>query len=146
MLSTYARGTLDKEVQAYIQETCKIGSVVNARIAIGCATGILRRRNSDLLIVNGEHVVLTKEWPCYILHHLGYVKRKSNSKAKVTPDDFTQLKTNFLADIHAIVEMEEIPAALILNWDHTYLKYVPVSSWIMAKAGSKRVEISGIGN
>ena len=136
--------TLDKEVQAYIQETRKVGGVVNARIAIACATGILRRRNSNLLAVNDGHVVLTKGWARYILHRLGYVKRKSNSKAKVTPDDFTQLKSNFLADIRAIVEMEEIPAALILNWDHTGLKYVPVSSWTMAKAGSKRVEISGI--
>ena len=136
--------TLDKEVQAYIQETHKVGGVVNARIAIACATGILRRTNSNLLAVNGVHVVLTKEWAHNILHRLGYVKRKSNSKAKVTPDDFTQLKSNFLADIHVIVEMEEIPPALILNWDHTSLKYVPVSSWTMAKEGSKQMEISGI--
>ena len=87
--------TLDKEVQAYIQETRKVGGVVNARIAIDCATGILRRRNSNLFAVNGGHVVLTKEWARNILHRLGYVKRKSNSKAKVTPDDFTQLKSNF---------------------------------------------------
>ena len=43
--------TLDKEVQAYIQETHKVGGVVNARIAIACATGILQRRNSNLLAV-----------------------------------------------------------------------------------------------
>ena len=40
--------------------------------------------------------------------------------------------------------MEKIPPALIVNWDHTGLKYVPVSSWMMAKEGSKRVKISGI--
>ena len=34
--------TLDKEVQADIQETRKVGGVVNARIAIACATVILR--------------------------------------------------------------------------------------------------------
>ena len=44
--------TLDKEVQAYIQETRKVRGVVNARIAIACAAGILRRRNSNLLAVN----------------------------------------------------------------------------------------------
>ena len=114
---------------------------MNARIAITCATRILQRRNSNLLAINGGHVVLTKDWADYLLHHLGYVKRKSNSKDKVTPNDFTQMKSNFLADICAIVEMEEIPPALVLNWDHTGLKYVPVSSWTMAKEGSKRVEI-----
>ena len=40
--------------------------------------------------------------------------------------------------------MEEIPPSLILNWDHTGLKYVPVSSWTMAKEASKQVEISRI--
>ena len=56
---------------------------MKARIAIACATGILPRRNSNLLAVNSGHVVLTKNWACYLLHRLGYVKQKSNSKAKV---------------------------------------------------------------
>ena len=86
---------LDKEIQAYIQETRKLGGVVSARIAIACATGILQRRNSNLLAVNSGHVVLMKEWARYLLNRLGYVKRKSNSKAKVTPTDFTQLQSNF---------------------------------------------------
>lgn len=34
--------------------------------------------------------------------------------------------------------MEEIPPALMLYWDHTSLKYVPSSPWMMAKEGSKR--------
>jgi len=40
--------------------------------------------------------------------------------------------------------MEEIPDALILNWDHTALKYVSVSSWTMAEQGAKKVSIAGI--
>ena len=42
------------------------------------------------------------------------------------------------------MEMEEIPEDLIINWDHTGLHYSPVSSWTMAKEGSKRVEIAGL--
>ena len=74
----------------------------------------------------------------------GLSEVKLKSKAKVTPYNFAQMKSNFLADICAIVEMEEIPSALALNWDHTGLKYAPVSLWIMPKEGSKRMEISGI--
>ena len=37
--------------------------------------------------------------------------------------------------------MEDIPADLVLNWDHTGIHYVPVSSYTMEKEGSKRVEI-----
>ena len=74
----------------------------------------------------------------------GLREAKLKSKAKVTPYNFAQMKSNFLADICAIVEMEEIFSALVLNWDHTDLKYVPVSLWTMPKEGSKRVEISGM--
>ena len=35
------------------------------------------------------------------------------------------------------------PADLIINWDHTGLKYVPVSNWTMEVKGAKRVEIVG---
>ena len=114
---------------------------MNARIVIAYATGILQRRNSNLLAVNSGHVVLTKEWARYVLKRMGYVKQKSHSKAKVTPTYFTQLQSNILVDIRAIVEMEEGPP---VNWDFTRLKYVPVSAWTMAKEGLKQVDISGI--
>jgi len=52
--------------------------------------------------------------------------------------------TNYLYGIKGIVMMDEIPPSLIVNWDHTGLKYVPVSSWTMAKRGSKKVLIAGI--
>ena len=39
--------------------------------------------------------------------------------------------------------MDEIPPQLIINWDHTGINYVPVSSWTMEAPGTKRVEIIG---
>ena len=39
--------------------------------------------------------------------------------------------------------MDEIPPQLIINWDHTGINYVPVSSWTMETAGTKCVEIIG---
>ena len=39
--------------------------------------------------------------------------------------------------------MEDVPADLIINWDHTGLNYVPVSNWTMKHKGDKRVEITG---
>ena len=47
-------------------------------------------------------------------------------------------------DIKTIAEMEDVPQALIINWDHTGLNYVLVSNWTMAEFGSKRVEIVGL--
>ena len=37
--------------------------------------------------------------------------------------------------------MEDIPDELILNWDHTAINIVPVSTWTMNQKGENRVEI-----
>ena len=58
--------------------------------------------------------------------------------------DFEACKSQFLFDINAIVEMEEIPTDLIINWDHTGIKYVPVGNWTLAKEGSEGVDIVGL--
>ena len=58
-------------------------------------------------------------------------------------DNFAQLKSQFIFDIKSIVEMEEIPSDLIINWDQTGIKYMPVSNWIIADEGSKWVEVVG---
>ena len=39
--------------------------------------------------------------------------------------------------------MDEIPPQLIINWNHTGIYYVPVSSWTMEMVGTKCVEIIG---
>ena len=52
--------------------------------------------------------------------------------------------SDFEANIQVVVEIEEIPGELIANWNQTGIHYIPVSSWIMEKEGSKQVEIAGI--
>ena len=51
------------------------------------------------------------------------------------------MKEQFSIDVKAAVEIEEIPAGLIINWDQTGINYVPTNSWTMEKKGQKRVEI-----
>ena len=76
---------------------------------------------------------------------MNYVRRKATtSKSKFTPEEFSTLKSNFLSDVVSIVEMEEIPAPLILNWDQSGLKIIPSSQWSMDQKGAKRVEAVGI--
>ena len=120
------------------------GGVVNTSIAIAAANGIVRRHDSNLLAVNGGHILLTKHWAQYLMERMGYVKRKATTKAKITVENLAALKEQFLLDIRGLVEMEEIPPDLILNWDQTAVNYVPVSNWTMAKEGSKSVPVAGI--
>ena len=66
---------------------------------------------------------------------MGFVKRRASTKAKVSIENFEQVKVQFLLDIKAVVEMEDIPFDLIINWDQTGIHYVPVGSWTMDKEG-----------
>ena len=135
---------LDKQVRAYLVSLRENGAVINTAIAMACAQGVVKSYDSNLLECNGGHISLTKNWAKYLMERMGFVKRRASTKAKVAVTDFDQLKLQFVFDIKAIVEMEEIPEALVTNWDQTGVHYVPVSSWTMAKEGSKRVEIAGI--
>ena len=69
---------------------------------------------------------------------MGYVKRKVTNNAKVTVEDLTSLKKQYLLDIRGIAEIAEIPHDLILNWDQTAINYVPVSNWTMAKEDKRQ--------
>ncbi len=75
---------------------------------------------------------------------MGLVKRRASTKSKVSIENFEELKEQYLLDIKASVEMDEVPNELNINWDQTGIHYVPVSSWTMEKECSKRVEIAGI--
>lgn len=55
---------------------------------------------------------------------MGFVKRRASTKAKVSIENFEEVKAQFLLDIKAVVEFEEIPFDLIINWDQTGINYV----------------------
>ena len=55
---------------------------------------------------------------------MGLVKRKGTTAAKVTTETFDRLKEQFLAVIEAI--SISFPKALVINWDKSVVKYVPV--------------------
>ena len=75
---------------------------------------------------------------------MGYVKCRASTKAKVSIQDFNAVKMQFLLDIQANVEMEEIPHDLVINWDQIGIHYVPVGTWTMEKEGAKMVEITAM--
>jgi len=133
-------------VMKYIHAVHEAGGVVNTAIVTGVVSGIVRHMNPDLLECNGGHVILPvkKDWAKYLLAKMKFVKQKATTKkSKMTVSNFDELKDNFLMDIKAIVTMEEVSDEMILNWDQTVIKYIPVSNWTMATEGSKRIELIG---
>ena len=120
------------------------GGVINNSIVIGIITGVLRDIDSNLLSENGGPIRVDKAVARRLLMRMQYVKRRGTTKAKVMPSDFQSLQTLFLDDIRTVVTFEQIPASLILNWDHTGLHYVPTSSWTLEAKGSQKVPITAI--
>lgn len=95
------------------------GAGVNSAIVMAGAKGIVKSFDSNLLKENGGHVNCCKSWAKSFLQRMGFVKRRASTKAKVNVADFEAIQSQFVFDIRVIVEMENIPPDLIINWDHT---------------------------
>ena len=134
---------LDEQVREYIRELRREGVVINSDVAIAVGTGIVMNSDANLLVANGGHIDLTKHWAKYLLSRMGFVKRRVNTKAKVTVEHFDELKKLFLLEFNNAVEMDEVPSELVINWDQMGINYIPISSWTMEEEGSKRVEVVG---
>ena len=134
---------LNQQVQDYISYLRTRGAIINTHVVIGVGTGVVMGKDANLLASNGGGILLTKDWARNVLRRMGMVKRRANTKAKPMVKEFDEIKKLFLLDIENIVQMDEVPPELIVNWDHTGINYIPVSSWTMEKVGAKRVDIIG---
>ena len=128
-------------MQLFLKQLRANGAIINTVFVMATAEGIVQNEDSNLLAKNGGTIVLSKHWARSLMTRMNFVKRCGNSKSKVTCTNFEELRVQFLFEI---IEFEEISDDLILNWDHTGVNYIPISSWTMAKEGSKKVEITGI--
>ena len=99
---------------------------------MACAQGVVKSYDNILLECNGGHtctcILLTRNWPKYLMECMRLVKRRGSTKAKVYVSDFDQLKSQVVFDVKAMLEMEEYPCELVINWDQTGIHYVSVSS------------------
>ena len=127
---------LDSEVKSYIRAVREGGGVVTTAIKVAAATAIIRKADRNLLAEHGGSITITKDWAKSLLFRINFVKRRGSSTAK----------EQFVIDVNAVIEMEDIPQQLVFNWDQTGISIVPGSSWTMAVKGSKRVETVGMGD
>jgi hypothetical protein len=137
---------LDSEVRDCIEKQRRRGAVITRLTVTAIGRAIVMRRNKLLLSEFGGRVTLSKQWAQSILHRMKYVQRKGSTKVHVPSNVFERLKGEFLHDIQATVMMEDIPSSLIINWDQTGICFVPGASWTMARRGSRRIEIAGLGD
>ena len=134
---------MDRKVRWFLNTIRQVGGIINYHIAIATEKGVIKLKDSNLLVENGGHVDINKDWAKRLLGRINLVKRRMTTKAKICPATFDNLKKQYLADICSIVFMGKIPMDLIINWDHTGIKYVPISNWTLECKGVKHVEIAG---
>ena len=113
---------LDEQLQQMIGDMRSRGIPIGTSVIICVGRRILLKHKKLT-------VVLNEEWAKSVLRRMGYTKRRANSKCKVLPDNFEEIKKNYLVDIRAVVEMGDVPPSLIINWDHTATKIGPSSQW-----------------
>ena len=133
-----------EKAKAVILNIRDSGGVINNSVVIGIIKGIIRDSYSNLLVENGGPLQIDKPIARRLLGRLNFVKRRGSTKAKLIPEDFSQLRDQFLSDIRTIVHFDNIPPGLILNWDHTGINYVPMSSWTLETKGATKVPIAAI--
>ena len=135
---------LDKYLQEIIIAMRGRGTPISTNIIIGIGRGILLKHSKSSLEEFGGRVKLNKEWAKSVLRRMGFTKRRANSKSKIMPKNFAEIRENYLIDVESVIEMEEIPSDLVINWDQIGMHLVPSGSWTMEKRGTKRVEISAL--
>jgi len=70
-----------------------------------------------------------KSWAKYLLAKMNFVKHKATTKKpKISVSNFEEIKPQFLMDIMASVTLEKIPSDMVINWDQTAIKYIPLST------------------
>ena len=119
---------VERHAMMVIHQVRESGDVVNNSVVVGIITGIMGDTDSNLLAENDGPITVGKEAAWCLLGRMQFVKRRRMTKANVVSFDFQALEAQFLGDIRSIVIFENIPAKVILNWNHTGLNYVPLSS------------------
>ena len=122
----------------------KSKGAVNTTLVVAGAKGIVESLDRTQLVEYGGDITLTTLWAESLLKRMNFTQRRATTKCGIPPHVFRDVKTEFWQSVIDMVEMEEIPSQLILNWDQTGLHLVPASNWTMANKGLKHVEMKGI--
>ena len=125
---------LESQVRQFILELRDRGSPVSTAVVVAAAKGIAEAKDAMLLAENGGAIDLTKDWGKRLLGRMGFVKHKCTTAAKkASPEEFEEVKTQYLEDIETVAKLKDIPPELVVNWDQT----------VQEKKGAKCVEIVG---
>lgn len=135
---------IEELIKKFVQNLSLCGSPVNSSIVIAAAKGIVLHKARSLLKENGGSLELKTSWAFSFLSRHGYVKRKGTCTSRKVPDDFGPIKSQYLENIKKNIEDHNIPLSMVINFDQTSTKMVPVSYWTLEVHGSKQIDMVGL--
>ena len=103
---------LDALVCKHLRAVRSCGGIVNRRITLATGVGVVRAKSPSLLAENGGGLTLTKFWADSVLKRLQFTKRKGTKAAKKLPEDFSEVKQNFLDRVTEENQGKQHPAKL----------------------------------
>ena len=136
-------GEHDAKVVDWVRNVRMLGGVINKRIVMAAAQGIMQKFARNRLVQNGGHITITQAWAKSFLQRLGFTKRKGTKAVKKLPTDFATM-TAFIERVKAVTDEHSVPPELVLNWDQTGCSVVPGGDWTMEERGSRQVKITGL--
>ena len=132
---------LDDLVQRFLKATRCKGGIVNTTVAIATATALVNRYP----LLEKDNILLSRSWAQSLFCRMGFTKRRATTgKITIPSGAQKEAELKFMHQIVKQVEKYNIPPSLIIDFDQTPSKYVPVSPTTMAKQGSSAVPISGV--
>ena len=100
---------LNSAVEGYTRNVREAGGIVTSSIFAAAATPMARKDDVKLLTENGGPLSITTNWAMSLLYRMQFVKRRGSTNKKILVHDFEAIKTQFLTDVTAVVQMEDIP-------------------------------------
>ena len=129
------------ELTKFIKGLRLCGSPVSSSIVLAAAKGIVHHKAPSLLKQYFGSLELKKSWAFSFLSRHGYVKRKATRASRKVPDDFEGVKSIYLGNIKRFIQDHNIPLSMVVNFDQTGTKMVPVSDWTLEVQGSKQKDM-----
>ena len=134
-------GPLDESVQDYVKAQNNRGATITRNL-VNCVANVLIARNHELY----GHIDI--DGSCYaqsLLRRMGYRRRVgASAKLEIPPGARREAELLYHYDIVQKVEDYNIPPELIIAFDQTPSKYVPVGRTTLAKKGQKDVPLKGM--
>ena len=127
-------------VQTYLMALSRRGGMVNTTVANATAKALMSKYTNAV----GDVDIESTRWAKSLFTRMHFVRRrKTSSKVDIPDGARKEIEFLFLHDVLSKVEKYKIPPALIINFDQTPLKYVPVGNETLSKQGAQSVTIDG---